>query len=415
MAKRVQNRLTARFVETVKAPGSYGDGEGLYLNVGSTGSKSWFLRYRLGSSRKDMGLGSLNAISLARARELATEARSTLAKARAGEGLDPLAAREAKRKADQEAKIREAARRVTFGELCDEHLAEMSSSWTRQYYEEWKRALEVFAAELRPLPVAEVDTERVLAVLKPLWLVKPVTAKLLRVRIAAVLDRGKVKGLRSGENPAAWVGHLKLLLPKRPKSSRRHYPALPYQRLPEFIANLRTRKSVQALAAEFVILTAARVSEATLADWSEIDREARLWVVPASRMKLRIEHRVALSARALAVLDELEKVRQGSFVFPGRDGKHIHKMTVLSVIKELAADCTTHGMRSAFRDWAAEETNFPREAAEQCLAHRLGDQTELSYKRGDMIEKRRRIMEAWSQYIEPRKAAKVIPLAKAKR
>jgi integrase len=259
-------------------------------------------------------------------------------------------------------------------------------------------------------PVEEIDTEAVLSVLQPLWQTIAETASRLRGRIEAVLDFAKAHGRREGENPARWRGHLDKLLPKRQKLSRGHFAAMPYAEVPTFMAALREREALAATALEFTILTAARSGEALGAHWVEIDFEAKVWNIPAARMKAAREHRVPLSGRALAILKKLSATRLNEFVFPGQQrGKPLSPMALTMVLRRMKRDAVTvHGFRSAFRDWCGEETHFPREIAEAALAHVTGDKTEQAYRRGDALEKRRALMDAWASYCEA--ASNVLPL-----
>lgn len=247
-------------------------------------------------------------------------------------------------------------------------------------------------------PIDEIDTQAVLSVLQPLWQRIPETASRLRGRIEAVLDYGKANGLRAGENPAAWRGHLALILPKRGKLTRGHHAAMPYRDLPELIEKLRDTESIHALALEFLVLTAARSGEVLGATWDEIDIDAQVWVIPASRMKAGREHRVPLSSRAVEIVERMAEVRTGDLVFAGQRRR---RPLSGAAIGALVTGATVHGFRSSFRDWAGEETSFPREIAEQALAHATGDATERAYRRGDALEKRRALMEAWASYCEP--------------
>ena len=268
-------------------------------------------------------------------------------------------------------------------------------------------------APLRNLRLDEIGTEDVLGVLTPIWLTKSETASRLRGRIERVLDAARAKGPRSGENPARWRGHLDALLPKRQKLTRGHHAAMPYEDVPAFVARLRGSDSVSILALEFLILTAARSGEVLGARWDEIDHEGKLWIVPAARIKGAREHRVPLTKRALAILKTIEKVRTGDYVFPGQKrGEPLSEMALAMAMRRLkTSDFTVHGFRSAFRDWAGEETVFPREVAEAALAHVVGDATERAYRRGDALEKRRKLMDAWASYIEAKPAANVVRLA----
>jgi integrase len=262
------------------------------------------------------------------------------------------------------------------------------------------------------MPVDEVATEAVLDVLRPVWQRAPETASRLRGRIEAVLDFAKARGWRAGENPAVWRGHLALILPKRQKLTRGHHAAMAFDAVPEFIAALRERDAMAALALEFLILTAARSGEVLGARWAEIDLEAKVWTIPASRMKAAREHRVPLSSRALAILAQLVETKTGEFVFFGqRHGKPLSPMSLEKTMRRLkVVGATVHGFRSAFRDWAGETTSFPREIAEAALAHVAGDSTERAYRRGDALEKRRELMEAWAAFCEPKDTSNVIVL-----
>jgi integrase len=266
--------------------------------------------------------------------------------------------------------------------------------------------LETYCEPIRDLPVDAIDTSAVLAVLKPIWMKIPETASRLRGRIEAVLDYAKAHGLRSGENPATWRGHL--ILPKRAKLSRGHHAAMPYSDVPEFIGNLRARESVPALALEFLILTAARTGEVLGARWNEVDLASEVWTIPANRMKAGVEHRVPLSGRALALLAGMAEMRHGEFVFPGQ--RRGRPLSLSGLHKLCPSGGTIHGLRSSFRDWAGEETPYPREIAEQALAHATGSAVEQAYRRGDALEKRRALMEAWANYCDPGAGGNVIAL-----
>jgi integrase len=257
-------------------------------------------------------------------------------------------------------------------------------------------------------PVDTIDTAAVLSVLQPLWGRIPETASRLRGRIEAVLDYGKANGLRSGENPAVWRGHLALILPKRQKLSRGHHAAMPYPDIPGFLGKLREVESIHALALEFLILTAARSGEVLGATWDEIDIDAQVWVIPASRMKAGREHRVPLSARATVILEQMASIRTGDLVFAGQRRRRPLSKTALAAL--VPDSGTVHGFRSSFRDWCGNETSFPREIAEQALAHASGDTTEQAYRRGDALEKRRGLMDAWASFCEPAGAGNVVPM-----
>jgi len=388
-------KLTARKVETAK-PGKYGDGGGLQLAVAPTGAKKWVLRFLWQGNAREMGLGSYPEVGLAEAREKAIAGRRL-----ARSGVDPIAERKQDRRVP------------TFGKLADEVVTEQSKGFRNDKHRaQWKITLETYAAPLRVKAVDAITTEDVLGVLKPIWTTKTETASRLRGRIERVLNAAKAKGHRSGENPAAWRGHLENLLPKRQKLTRGHHAAMPYADVPAFVARLREREAVAALALEFSILTAARSGEVLGARWSEVDLDARVWTIPAKRMKAGREHRAPLSESALAVLEKFGEARVSEFIFPGQGaGRPLSEMALRRMLRRDADVVTVHGFRSSFRDWAGNETHFPRELAEAALAHVVGDKAEQAYRRSDALEKRRTLMEAWAQWCEPREAAdNVTPL-----
>jgi integrase len=321
--------------------------------------------------------------------------RSTLAK-----GADPIEARKA------------AGRVPTFGECADEFVANMAGNWRNQAHrEQWAMTLTRYTETIRSMPVNMIETAEVLRVLKPIWQKIPETASRLRGRIERVLDAAQARGFRSGENPARWRGHLNTLLPPRPKLNRGHHAAMPYQELPEFLTRLRARDGVSARALEFVILTAARSGEVLDLHWSEIDLERKVWTVPAARIKAGREHRVPLSPRAVAIIETMRLIRVSDYVFPGyRPGRPLGDMALHLVRERMDIPYTVHGFRSSFRDWCGEATTFPREIAEAALAHVVGDETERAYRRGDALEKRRELMDAWAAYCEPRVPSVVVPM-----
>jgi integrase len=310
-----------------------------------------------------MGLGGVSAVSLSDAREKAGDARRMLAA-----GRNPIEARRAAEAA------REAG--TTFGAFADQVVASLSGGFRNaKHLSQWSMTLTSYAAPLRDKPLDAIRTDDVLAVLAPLWQTKHETASRLRGRIERVLDAAKAKGLRSGENPARWRGHLDKLLPKRRKLTRGHHPAMPYPDVPAFVAKLRDREAVAGMALEFCILNASRSGEVLGANWPEIDRKAKVWTVPAERMKSGREHRVPLTARALEILDRVETIRAGDYVFPGqRRGRPLSAMAMEMMLRRMKVEnATVHGFRSSFRDWAGECTSFPREVAEGALAHTIGD------------------------------------------
>ena len=339
-----------------------------------------------------MGLGSLDAeVGLAEARAARDEARRILQS-----GRNPIEVRREVRLA--------AANKPTFGEIADALLETKVQEWRNEKHrEQWRWSLTEAARELRTRPVDEIGTDAVLAVLKPLWTAKPETASRLRGRIEAVLDAAKAQGHRSGENPAAWRGHLSHLLPKRPKLTRGHHAAMAYGDVPTLMAALRADNTIGARALEFCILTATRTGEVLGARWSEIDLGVNVWTLPPTRMKAAREHRVPLSIHARATLEGLSQTRACEFVFPSpRGARPLSHIAMAKVLARLGVEgVTVHGFRSSFRDWAGNETHFPREIAESALAHVVGDKAEQAYRRGDALEKRREMMEAWSCFCEP--------------
>ena len=340
-----------------------------------------------------MGLGSLNVVGLAEARERAMEARKLRA-----QGADPIEARMQER-----AKARlGAATSITFKEAAAAYIKAHQASWrNKKHAAQWAATLETYAYPiLGTQPVQLIDAKLIIDVLEPIWSAKPETASRVRGRVEAILDREIALGRRLGPNPARWRGNLDHTLPKRTKVRKiRHHPALPYSETGEFMTLLRQRDSVSAAALEFVILTAARTGEVIGALWGEIDEMAKVWTVPAERMKGDIEHRVPLSAPALAVIARMRDVRNSEYVFPGATKeKPLSNMALLSVLRHLKRnDITVHGFRSTFRDWAAERSQFPREVIEMALAHAISDQTEAAYRRGDLFDKRCRLMDAWAK------------------
>lgn len=384
MASRTGKQLTSRRVDTA-SPGKHSDGGGLYLIVSPTGSRKWVFRYMRQARAREMGLGRASGSTLAEARRKAAEAAAKLA-AR----IDPLSA-----------KARTAGV-PTFGDFADDVQASLSQGFRNEKHRaQWKSTLETYAAPMRGLRVDGIGTEDVLACLRPIWTTKAETASRVRGRIEKILDAAKAKGFRAGENPARWRGHLDHLLPRPSKLSRGHHAAMPYVSVPSFAARLRERSGVAALALEFAILTAARSGEVMGATWDEIDLRERVWTVPPHRMKAGRIHRVPLSARAVEILEQMLAARTGTFVFPGaKPGKALSVMALEMVLRRMnITDATVHGFRSAFRDWAGNETSIPREIAEQALAHVIGDKAEQAYRRGDALDRRRILMNAWETYI----------------
>ena len=381
----MSGKLTARKVAT-SGPGKYADGGGLYLIVDPKGAGRWFFIFSWQNKRPEMSLGRREDVPLVEAREAATSARRLVRS-----GVNPIVARKTTSKAIP-----------TFGGIADQLLVSKAPEWRNEKHrDQWRWSLQVAAKQLRPLPVDQISTEHVLAVLKPVWQEKPETGSRLRQRIEAVLNAAKAQGFRSGENPAAWRGHLAHLLPKRQKLSKRHHAAMAYMNLPSFMAQLQTIDTMAAKALMFCILTAARSGEVYGCRWSEI--EGSVWKIPSHRMKAGREHRVPLSPPAQAILKELSPARSGEFVFPGQKaGQALSHVAMAKVLNRLKVEnATVHGFRSAFRDWAGNETQFAREVAEAALAHVVGDAAEQAYRRGDALEKRRGLMNAWARHCDP--------------
>jgi integrase len=385
---RTMNRLTDREARAAKGPAKLSDGGNLYLVIDSAGARRWLFRYRTGKREREMGLGPFPSISLAEARKRRDNARRVIA-----DGRDPIDEKRAAMVASTPA--------VTFGAFAGDFITATCAGTHRRHAEQWTNSLKNYAGAILDNPIAEIDTDDVLAVLRPVWTVRAETAGRVRSRIERILDAAKVKGLRSGENPARLRGHLQLLLPKRPKLQRGHHRAVPFADMPGLMQRLRDRPAQAARALEFLILAAARTSEVTGAEWCEFDREARVWTVPASRMKRKLPHRVPLTERMLAILNDQEAMRRGPYAFPSfRADKPMSNGAFDALLERMKVPATTHGFRSSFRDWAGDATEFPRELAEAALSHAVGDEVERSYRRSDALERRRAMMIAWANYLD---------------
>jgi integrase len=395
---RAIGRLTALKVEKAKEPGMYGDGGGLYLRVTDTGAKNWILRFMLDRRPRWMGLGPLALYGLAEARARALDARR-----KRHEGIDPIDARRAERARQR----LDAAKAITFKQCAEAYIASHRAGWRNEKHKyQWSATLSTYAYPvIGALPVQSIDTALVLKVLEPIWTVKSETASRVRQRIENILDFAKVRAYREGENPARWRGHLDKLLPARSKVRQvEHHAALPYAELPAFLTSLRTREAIAARGLEFLILTGARTGEVIGARWNEIDLLDKTWTVPAARMKAHREHRVPLSARALAILQETQGVRHGAagnaFVFPGhKPGTGLSNTAFLMLMRRMGrGDLTAHGFRATFKTWASERTSVQNEIVEASLAHTIGGKVEQAYRRGDLFEKRRRLMQQWATF-----------------
>jgi integrase len=399
MARQIE-RLTALKVEAKElAPGMYPDGAGLYLRVTPEGARNWVLRYMLDRKPRWMGLGPLSLYGLAEARTRALDARR-----KRHDGIDPIEARRAERTRQR----LDAAKAVTFRQCAESYIASHRAGWRNEKHKyQWSATLNAYVYPvIGTLPVQTVDIGLVLRkVLEPIWTTKPETASRVRQRIEKILDFAKVCGYRDGENPARWRGHLDNVLPARSRVREiEHLAALPYAKLPAFLVNLRTREAIAARALEFLILTAARTGEVIGARWNEIDLLDKTWTVPAARMKAHREHRVPLSGPALAILQEMKAAQNGNddnaFIFPGpKLRRPLSNVALLRLLERMALDdLTVHGFRSSFRDWAAERTNFPNHVVEMALAHTVTDKVEAAYRRTDLFERRRRLMQQWATF-----------------
>ncbi len=401
-------KLTKTRIDKAK-PGKHGDGRNLWLIVSPTGAKRWEFRYSFDGKPREMGIGPLDLVTLDEARDQAVLLRKLVR-----EGVDPIE----ERKGNQ-AKRRK--KQTTFREMAEDCIKALAPSWTNDKSEkQWRSSLEMHAfPKIGDMSVADISTDDVYAVLEPIWTTKSETAGRVRSRIEKVLDRAKARKLRTGENPARLKGNLDHLLAPLSKVKRvKNHAALPFDDVAMFLHDLRAREGVAARAFEFTILTAARTSETIGATWSEIDLQQRTWTIPAERMKARREHRIPLSARAVQILSELPREDGNDFVFisPKSKGKPLSNMSFLAVLRRMdRTDITAHGFRSTFRDWAAERTSYPDSVAEMALAHAISDAVEAAYRRGDLFEKRRRLMDDWAAYcevIEPR-AENVEPIRTA--
>ena len=373
--------LSAQKVKTA-GPGRHGDGRGLFLYVKPSGSRSWVLRYQIQGRRRDLGLGSFPDVTLAMARDRATEARRLIA-----EGQDPIAKK-------QQAKPK------TFKEAALELIESKRPGWKNaKHAAQWTSTLEAYAfPKIGQAQVSKIETADVISALTPIWTTKPETANRVRQRIEAVLDYASALGIRTGDNPARWRGHLDHLLPKPTKvRAVKHHPALPHADIADFMEELESREGVAARALGFTILTAARSGETRGARWAEIDLQAKVWTIPSSRMKAGKEHRVPLSEAALSLLGKKQSDDKLIFESEAKPGKPISDMSMTAVLRRMERkDITVHGFRSTFRDWAGETTGFPREVIEAALAHGIKDKAEAAYARSDLFDKRRDLMAAWA-------------------
>jgi integrase len=409
MAKTVK-RLKDLQIRRLSQPGSYPDGEGLYLQVRTSGAKDWFYRYEVDGKGRKRGLGPYPTISLEQARDDALECRQLRQ-----QGIDPVD----HAKAQRQKEALDDAKSFTFKECALAYINSHQRGWkNRKHESQWRNTLETYAyPTIGDISVQDIDIGLVMDVLEPIWYEKTETASRVRQRIENILDWATVKQYRSGDNPALWRGRLDKLLPKRVKVQKPvHFPAMDYRELPEYFRALRKRDSVATRALAFTLLTAARNGEARAVTHDELDIKGKVWIIPDRRMKAGREHRVPLSAEALKIIKEMEPFKRhtDNFIFPGQaQAKPISEASLLKVVKQQDKTLTVHGFRSTFRDWCAEQTSFPREVAEAALAHSVRDKTEAAYQRGDLFEKRRKLMDQWAQYcLEEKGKAKVVPIRK---
>jgi integrase len=405
MPKKLSKALTPLHVKNAK-PGRHADGEGLHLLVKPSGARSWVYRFMLNGVARDVGLSRCpeaitllqkmggHDLTLAQARDVAS-----LYRMKVKLGIDPLAERQEAVVAANAEKRAERAAAVTFEAMAEIYLTTKERSWRNaKHRQQWGNTLKTYVFPvLGDMRVGDIETSHVLRVLEPIWDKKAETASRVRGRIEAILDAARVREYRTGENPARWRGHLAQILPARTKLSRGHHKAAPYDEVPKILKALRSHRAVGALALEFTILTAARTGEVIGTTWEEIEFQKGVWTIPAHRMKAGREHRVPLSDPALAILRSVEKLGK-AHVFPGQRGGPISGMTMSMLLRRMNTDVTVHGFRSSFRDWAAECTGYSHEVCEMALAHTIGNKAEAAYRRGDLFEKRRRLMTDWAVY-----------------
>lgn len=413
--RRRKQPLTALEVSRAKEPGYYGDGGGLWLQISAFETKSWVFRFKspVTGKAREMGLGDVRTYSLAEARQRATEARRCV-----DEGRDPIE----ERKLSRQQTLNEASRVKTFKECAQGYIEAHSAGWKNEkHIHQWKSTLETYAYPVcGDLPVSMIDTAHVLGIVEPIWSVKNETASRLRGRLEAILSWAKVRGYRTGDNPAEWKGHLENLLARPSKVAKvTNQPALPFSLLPTFMQHLKSMNGIAPRALELAILAAARSGEIRGAEWKEIDLDAGVWTIPAARMKAEKEHRIPLSSSAVGILKMLPRFQGTDLLFPSNSNQPLSDATLSAVIRRMHAVeqeagrpgyldpssnrlCVPHGFRSSFRDWAGETTAFPREVIEHALAHQLKDKAEAAYARGTLFDKRRMLMDAWAEYLNQR-------------
>jgi integrase len=390
-------KLTARKVSALTKVGLHGDGAGLWLKVTKSGSKSWVFRYTRNKKATSIGLGSILTVSLSQARTKASTHRQALA-----EGNEPLLSRQ------------DNAMAYTFKECALRYIESHKSAWTNaKHAQQWTSSLADYAYPIMgDIPVKNIDEALILSVLTPIWNTKTETASRVRCRIENILSWAAVLKYRDRYNPAQWRGNLEHVLPKPSRVKKiKHHKAMPYADMHVLILQLRNHDSISARALEFLVLNANRTGEILGAVWSEIDSD--VWIIPAERMKAGKEHRIALSSRSMVILEEMAAIRQSDYIFAGSSvAKGLGIGTMRRLLLALGHDCTVHGFRSTFRDWAAEKSNHSHEICEMALAHTIANKSEAAYRRGDLLEKRRALMSDWMRFLElpTHQKAKVIPI-----
>ncbi|MEN9717505.1 MAG: hypothetical protein RIQ99_383 [Pseudomonadota bacterium] len=393
--------LTALEIKNAK-PGMHADGNGLYLCVKPSGTKSWVFRFQIAGKRREMGLGSLQALEPVKARSEAARLKSEIAT-----GHDPLESRRsavlAQKQELAQVEVQRKRDEMTFHKACEHYISNHQSSWRNaKHAQQWANTLKTYAYPIiGDLPVADVSAAHVVAILQPIWTSKSETASRLRMRIEAVLNAAKLMGWRTGENPAIYKGGLEAVFPPISKVKKvRHHPAMPFTEISDFMVSLRARSGISPRALEFCILTAARSGEVRYATWDDLDLDACVWTIPADRMKAGREHRVPLCHDAITVLEAMPRFARTKLVFPGTQGQAMSDMTLSAVLKRIGlGHFTVHGFRSTFRDWAAETTDYSSETVEMALAHTVANKVEAAYRRGDLFAKRRVLMDDWASYI----------------
>jgi integrase len=391
--------------------------DGLLMQITPTGARSWLLRCNVGDKRRHMGLGGFPDVTLAGARERAREARDMIR-----QGVDPVE----HRKATRAALVAAQKRGLTFAEAMEKYLVgKLAEFENPKHKKQWRATLDAYAVPMvGDMLVSDMGVSDVQRILEPIWLTKNETGSRLRGRVEAVMAWATVAGHRTGDNPARWKGNLDAILPKPGKVSKvQHHPALTLSDVPEWFADVRSRKGFATRALEFVAMTGARSGEVRGAVWSEIDLDEGLWIIPATRMKARKEHRVPLTSEALALLRALDRMQGSDYVFPAVRGGALSDAALSACMKRIneareggyidrvsGRPAVPHGLRSTFRDWASERTDYPRDMAELALAHNVGSEVERAYRRGDMIEKRRAMMAAWGRFLRGEAGAKVVTM-----